>query len=59
MFLTELSADITGARLVGLELLANDGEVGLVCGQAQHYQVRVRSAQHVLRVWVVVRLHYK
>ena len=52
----ELSANVAGARLVGLELLADDGEVGLVSGQAEHDEVGVGAAQHVARVGVVVRL---
>lgn len=34
-----LSTQGTGPRLVGLELLPDDGEVGLVRGQAQHDEV--------------------
>lgn len=37
--LTELSAEFAGSRLIGLELLADDGEVGFVCSQSQHNQV--------------------
>lgn len=38
-FMTQLSTERAGAGLVGLELLSDDGEVGLVGGQAQHDQV--------------------
>ena len=52
--MTHLSAKITGTRFVGFELLPDDGEVGLVRGEPEHDQVRVRAAQHMLRVRVVV-----
>ena len=42
--------------LVGLELVPDDGEVWLVCGQPQHDEVGVRPTQAVVRVGVVVRL---
>ena len=38
-FVAILVTDLAGALLDELELLPQDGEVGLVCGQAQHDQV--------------------
>lgn len=38
-FMTYLIAERTGAGLVGFKLLSDDGEVGLVGGEAQHDQV--------------------
>lgn len=38
-FMTHLSAERTGAGLVGFKLLPDDGEVWLVCGKAQHDQI--------------------
>jgi len=38
-FVADLAAERTGAGLVGLELLSDDGEVGLVGGQAQHDEI--------------------
>ena len=52
--MAELAADLAGSRLVGLELLADDGEAGLVGGQAEHDEVGVGAAQHVVGVGVVV-----
>lgn len=37
--MADLPAQCTGSGLVGLELLTDDGEVGLVCCQPQHDQV--------------------
>lgn len=38
-FMAQLSTQSTRPRFVGLELLSDDGEVGLVGGQAQHDQI--------------------
>ena len=54
--LTHLWAEGAGPRLVRFELLADDGEVGLVCGQSQHDEVRVGATQTVVGVGVVGRL---
>lgn len=54
--LTFLTADVAAPGLVGLELLTNDGEVGLVSGQAQHDEIGVCATQTVLRVGIVIRL---
>ena len=53
---SELTAYLARPRPIGAELLAYDGEVGLVRGQAEHDQVGVGAAQHVVRVRVVVGL---
>lgn len=37
--MTHLPTQGTGPWLVGFELLPDDGEVGLMCGQAQHDQI--------------------
>ena len=54
--LTHLPAEITGPRLVGLELLPDDGEIRFVSCQAKHDQISISSAQDVVGVGVVVGL---
>ena len=54
MLLTCAATNVAGLVLVGFELLSYDGEVRFVRGQPQHDEVRVRPAQHVLGVGVVV-----
>lgn len=54
--LTFLTADVAAPGFVGLELLTNDGEVGLVRGQTQHNEVSVCATQTVLRVRIMIGL---
>ena len=51
---TLLSTDFTGFWLVGLELLPQDCEVGLVGRQSQHNEVSVCAVQAVVGVGVVI-----
>ena len=51
-----MSAEVTGPRLIRLELLTDDGEVGLVGGEAQHDEIGVSAAEDVVGVGIVVRL---
>ena len=51
-----MSAEVTGPRLVGLELLSNDGEVGLVGGETEHDEIGIGAAKDVMGVGIVVGL---
>ena len=51
-----MSAEVTGPRLVGLELLADDGEVGLVGGKTEHDEIGIGAAKDVMGVGIVVGL---
>ena len=51
-----MSAEVTGPRLIRLELFTDDGEVGLVGGEAQHDEIGVCAAEDVVGVGIVVRL---
>ena len=51
-----MSAEVTGPRLVGLELLSNDGEVGLVGGETEHDEIGISAAKDVMGVGIVVGL---
>lgn len=54
--LTKLATNVTWLGFVGLKFLSDDGEVDLVCGQAQHDEISVGATQNMLRVGVVVWL---
>lgn len=55
LYLTTLAANVARPVLVGFELFPDDGKVWLVGGQAQHDEVSISPAEHMLRVRVVVR----
>ncbi len=51
-----LPAKVARSWLVWLELLANDGKVGLMRGQSEHDEVRIGTAKNMLRIRVVIWL---
>ena len=53
MLLTSLSADFAWTVPVRLELFPNDREIRFVGRQTEHDQIRVSSAQNVVRVRVM------
>ena len=54
--LTNLSTYLARPRLSRFKLLPQDGEVRLVCGQAQHDEVSVGPVETVMGVGIVVGL---
>lgn len=53
---TKLSTEITWLGFVGLELLSDDGEVGLVCCQSQHNEIGISPTKDMLGIGVMVWL---